>query len=89
MKELEFILKPEKLEDLKLILDENGCSGMSIYTIMGCGAQRGYVGEAAVQSIRGMKTKIASGTQGDGKIFIKPVLDAVRIRTGERGNKAI
>ena len=26
---------------------------------------------------------------GDGKIFIKDVLDAVRIRTGERGTKAL
>lgn len=26
---------------------------------------------------------------GDGKIFVEPVLDAVRIRTGERGSPAI
>lgn len=26
---------------------------------------------------------------GDGKIFIKDVIDAVRIRTGERGVKAL
>lgn len=26
---------------------------------------------------------------GDGKIFILPVLDAIRIRTGERGNEAL
>jgi nitrogen regulatory protein PII 2 len=30
-----------------------------------------------------------SGQQGDGKIFICPVIDAVRIRTGERGDKAL
>ena len=30
-----------------------------------------------------------SGQIGDGKIFILPVLDAVKIRTGERGDKAL
>lgn len=29
------------------------------------------------------------GNQGDGKIFILPVTDAVRIRTGESGEEAI
>ena len=30
-----------------------------------------------------------NGQHGDGKIFVCPVTDAVRIRTGERGNKAV
>ena len=30
-----------------------------------------------------------TGQVGDGKIFISDVLDAVRIRTGERGNDAL
>jgi len=30
-----------------------------------------------------------SGTSGDGKIFVMPVEDAIRIRTGKRGNKAL
>lgn len=30
-----------------------------------------------------------TGSIGDGKIFLNPVEDAVRIRTGERGEKAI
>jgi nitrogen regulatory protein PII 2 len=30
-----------------------------------------------------------SGQQGDGKIFVCPLTDAVRIRTGEYGNKAL
>jgi nitrogen regulatory protein PII 2 len=30
-----------------------------------------------------------SGQQGDGKIFVCPMTDAVRIRTGECGNKAL
>ncbi len=30
-----------------------------------------------------------TGRIGDGKIFVLPVLDAVRIRTGDRGDEAI
>jgi nitrogen regulatory protein P-II 1 len=30
-----------------------------------------------------------TGEIGDGKIFVLPVLDAVRIRTGERGDTAV
>jgi len=29
------------------------------------------------------------GHKGDGKIFVGPVLDAVRVRTGEQGDQAI
>lgn len=29
------------------------------------------------------------GNRGDGKIFVAPVLDAARIRTGERGEDAV
>jgi nitrogen regulatory protein P-II 1 len=29
------------------------------------------------------------GKIGDGKIFVLPLLDCVRIRTGERGSEAI
>lgn len=30
-----------------------------------------------------------SGQQGDGKIFVCPMTDVARIRTGEYGNKAL
>ena len=30
-----------------------------------------------------------TGSPGDGKIFIEPVMDAVRVRTGEAGDAAI
>lgn len=30
-----------------------------------------------------------TGSKGDGKIFVLPILDALRIRTGERGDAAI
>lgn len=42
--------------------------------------------ENVVQTI--VKTA-QTGNIGDGKIFISPVEEVVRIRTGERGNKAV
>lgn len=30
-----------------------------------------------------------TGKPGDGKIFVIPVIDSVRVRTGEKGNKSI
>lgn len=42
MKKLEIIIKPEKLEDLKGILDSNQVSGVMITNIMGYGNQKGY-----------------------------------------------
>ena len=43
MKEIVLIIRPEKLEVLKSILDEKKCGGMTISTVMGCGAQKGAV----------------------------------------------
>jgi nitrogen regulatory protein P-II 1 len=49
------------------------------------GVNEDYV-ERAVQAIlKGART----GEVGDGKIFVTPLEDCIRIRTGERGNKAI
>lgn len=31
----------------------------------------------------------SKGRQGDGKIFVLPIMDAIRVRTGESGNEAI
>ncbi|MGZ7048299.1 MAG: P-II family nitrogen regulator, partial [Methanobacterium sp.] len=42
--------------------------------------------EEVIQTI--VKTA-QTGDIGDGKIFISPVEDTVRIRTGERGEKAV
>lgn len=42
MKKLEIIIKPEKLEELKVILDECNASGIMISNIMGYGNQKGF-----------------------------------------------
>jgi nitrogen regulatory protein P-II 1 len=42
MKKLEIIIKPERLEDLKKILNDCNATGVMITNIMGYGKQKGY-----------------------------------------------
>ena len=43
----------------------------------------------ATQVIEAIQKSAATGRIGDGKIFVLPIEEAVRIRTGERGEAAI
>jgi nitrogen regulatory protein P-II 1 len=36
-----------------------------------------------------VRCALHTGTPGDGKVFVGPVCDAVRVRTGERGEDAL
>ena len=48
------------------------------------------VDDGALEDVVKVIVKAAStGRIGDGKIFVSPVDDAIRIRTGERGEEAI
>ena len=112
MKKLEMIIKPEKLDDLKKILEDNNANGMMVTNIMGYGSQKGFkriyrgneyfvnllpklkvevvVLDQYVETIIEKVTKeIATGNIGDGKIFVYNVEDAIRVRTGERGESAL
>ncbi len=117
MKELVIIIRPEKLETVKEILDEKKCGGMTISSVMGCGTQKGIADDNAVNVIKGFKTninllpkirveavvrdkevddiitelrdRIVTGHVGDGKVFIRNIEGAVRLRTGERDDKAL
>ena len=41
------------------------------------------------RAVEAIQTAAHTGRIGDGKIFIIPIEDVVRVRTGERGNDAI
>ena len=60
MKELVMIVRPEKLEVVKGIIDKMSLGGMTVGTVMGCGAQKGAPGadEQGSREIRGLKTTI-------------------------------
>lgn len=42
--------------------------------------------EAAIEAVQ---EGAATGEVGDGKVFVHPIEDAVRVRTGERGQEAL
>lgn len=112
MKKLEIIIKPEKLEDLKGVLDTEEVNGLNIVNSMGYGNQKGIIknyrgaeysvnllpkikvetvvaDEVASKLIDKIVDEINTGHFGDGKIFVYDVEDAIRIRTGEHGTKAL
>jgi len=112
MKKVEIITRPDKLEVLKELLTAHNCQGMTVFTVMGCGTQRGYVAEMNLPELninllpkifvmtviedRELDTvltdiyeALGTGTVGDGKVFVYDVVEVMRIRTGERGEKAL
>ena len=112
MKKIEAIIREEKLENVKTILEENGYFGMTVSEVSGRGRQKGLslqwrVGEYCVDFLPKLKIEVVvldedlskimhaiassarTGDMGDGKIFVFPVDNVVRIRTGEDGDNAI
>ncbi len=114
MKKLEIIIRPDKLEELKEILNAYSVGGMTVTSVMGCGNQKGYTDESfkglvlpninlipkiqvnvivpkelVEEILNNIHEKISTGTVGDGKVFVYEVEEAMRIRTGERGRKAV
>jgi nitrogen regulatory protein P-II 1 len=112
MKKIEAMIRPEKLELLRVRLDEIGYPGMSVSKIDGHGTQRGvshqfrgleyktpFISKTRIEIVAAdsQVKKIVeaimeicrSGSVGDGKIFVSPIDDVYRIRTGEQGDKAL
>lgn len=112
MKKIEAFIRPEKLEDIKEVLDELKLNGLTVSQVMGCGNQKGwkeyvrgqevdynflpkiklemYVLDTQVEAVLAkIIEKGRTGEAGDGKIFVLPVEDGVRVRTGETGEKSI
>lgn len=46
MKELSFIIRPDRLEKVKnILIDKFTCGGMTVSSVMGCGNQKGFSDE--------------------------------------------
>ena len=112
MKKVEAIIRPFKLDEVKIALVNAGIVGMTVSEVRGFGRQKGqterYRGsEYTVEFLQKLKIEIVvesekvdevvdkvikaarTGEIGDGKIFITPVDDIIRIRTGERSSLAV
>ena len=112
MKIIEAIIREEKLEPVKMLLETLGYHGMTISEVSGRGRQRGVplkwgskefrldflpklkievvvmdedVSPVVNAIVRGART----GEIGDGKIFVIPIEDAIRVRTGDSGTSAV
>ena len=112
MKQVEAIIKPFKLDDVKSALHELGIQGMTVTEVEGFGRQKGHTelyrgAEYVVDFLPKLKVAIvvsddradavveaiieAASTNkiGDGKIFVMPIENAIRIRTGETSDAAL
>ena len=112
MKKIEAIIREEKLDSVRISLEDIGYFGITVSEVSGRGRQRDLsfqwrVGEYRVDFLPELKIEVyildedvsltinaiarsaRTGEMGDGKIFVLPVNNAVRIRTGEDGDNAI
>ena len=112
MKKVEAIIRPFKLDEVKIALVNAGIVGMTVSEVRGFGRQKGqterYRGsEYTVEFLQKLKVEIVvedaqvdmvvdkiiaaarTGEIGDGKIFINPVDNIIRIRTGEKNMEAV
>ena len=112
MKWISAIIKPFKLDEVRMALNAVGVQGLTVSDVKGFGRQKGHteiyrgseytvdflpkvkvevaVDDARVETAIDAITKAAhTGKIGDGKIFLMPIEEVVRIRTGERGTAAL
>ena len=112
MKKVEAIIRPFKLDEVKIALVNAGIVGMTVSEVRGFGRQKGqterYLGsEYTVEFLQKLKVEIVvednqvdmvvdkviaaarTGEIGDGKIFVTPVEQVIRIRTGEKNLEAV
>jgi nitrogen regulatory protein P-II 1 len=98
VKKIEAFIRHEAFEPIRSELLDKGFPSLSISEVKGSGRQKGlveaYRGSTLTVSVRPkLKLEVVvtivkharSGEIGDGKIFVLPVEEAIRIRTGEEG----
>jgi nitrogen regulatory protein P-II 1 len=112
LKKIEAIIRPFKLDEVKIALVNAGVVGMTVSEVRGFGRQKGqterYRGsEYTVEFLQKLKVEVVvednqvdmvvdkivsaarTGEIGDGKIFVSPVEQVMRIRTGEKNVEAV
>jgi len=112
MKLITAIIKPFKLDEVRVALSGIGVQGLTVTEVKGFGRQKGHTElyrgaeyvvdflpkirvEAAVpehqveQAVEAIEQAARTGKIGDGKIFVSPLDEVIRIRTGESGEAAL
>jgi nitrogen regulatory protein P-II 1 len=104
MKKIECYIRESDVPTLVEALAKTGVGGVSVYPVQGFGKQQGkgkgalmpkmklevFTLDIETEYVLGTILKVTrQGHFGDGKIAILPVDDVIRIRTGEKGAKAV
>jgi nitrogen regulatory protein P-II 1 len=95
MKKIQAIIKPFKLDDAKQALADLNVVGMYrgaeyVVDFLPKVQLEVVVPDDLVEKVAMALTEASrTGSIGDGKVFIQPIEEAVRIRTGERGDSAL
>jgi len=104
MKKIECYLRESDVQPLVEALAKTGIGGISVYPVQGFGRQMGkgqgvlmpkmkvevFTLDIETDYVLGTILEVTrKGNMGDGKIAILPVDDVIRIRTGEKGAKAV
>ncbi len=107
LKKIQAIIRPFKLEEIKITLVSAEVLGMTVTKVRGFGRQKGQIernrgSEYTVELLQKIQIEIViqdeqadmvvekiiaaarTGEIGDGKIFIYPVEEVIRLRTGEK-----
>ena len=104
MKKIECIIRQNQLDKVLTVLRQSGIGGVTVTPVQGFGVERVgpephlipkakleiYALESEVQNLlETISVAVSSGRIGDGKIAVLPVDEVIRIRTGEKGAKAL
>ena len=112
MKLITAIIKPFKLDEVKVALAAVHVEGMTVSEVKGFGRQKGHTevyrgseytvdllpkikieavvpDEVVARVIQAIIGAARTDKIGDGKIFVTPVEEVIRIRTGETGAAAV
>jgi nitrogen regulatory protein PII len=107
MKLIKSIVRPNKVDDVKVALEKLQISGMTVTEVRGHGKQKGHTAiyrgqeynvsllpkmqiEVVVpdsivnDAIKAIIESARTGEIGDGRVFVLPVNESYRIRTGEK-----
>ena len=107
MKLIKAIVRPNKVDDVRLALEKLNISGLTVTEVRGHGKQKGHTAiyrgkeynvsllpkmeievvvsdEATEDAVKAIIQAARTGEIGDGRVFVMPVGQTYRIRTGDQ-----